>query len=326
MRDMREKNWFWLDNALVDRKDLNIYEKMLYVCLARHVGSDGYAFPGLDTLCSELGIKDTRTIVKHTRSLEEKRLIVVVRLKGKSNRYYLYNVEKVPTLDVKDLSEKTKVDTFDVTTLEEVPTSDVGTSSNMGCGSNKTNIKKETTKLNILDKIEENSEAVAEESSSSSKNSEKEKIRQIKLALQSHGLSIGTCKNIMELVYSKQLDLDRIKKILTVAPTKNWSEGAIYKALKDNWDVTVKTSKIENFTQKENLALASSFEAEKEKNKIIDSNALLEEYFNTLESRERDEIEQQALKMGIEKFGNLTGPVLARTVFKYELIKSHMEK
>lgn len=320
MRDKREKNWFWLDNALVDRKDLNIYEKMLYVCLAKHVGSNGYAFPGLDTLCEELGIKDTRTIVKHTKTLVEKGLVTVIKLKGKSNRYYLYNVEKVPTLnvptlDAKDLSEKTKVST-----------SDVGTSSNIECRSKKTNIKKETTKLDILDKIEANPKTAAEGSSSFSENSEKERIKQIKTALQSHGLSIGTCKNIMELVYSKHIDLDRIKKVLTVAPLKKWEEGAIYKALKDNWDVNIKTSKAESFTSKENLTLANNFEAEKEKNKIIDSNALLEKYFNTLEKKEKDEIEQQALKIAIEKFGNLSGPVLARTVFKYELIKSHMEK
>ena len=30
MRDRRQKDWFWVDNALVDRKDLNLYEKMLY--------------------------------------------------------------------------------------------------------------------------------------------------------------------------------------------------------------------------------------------------------------------------------------------------------
>ena len=99
MREMRERDWFWLDNALVDRYDLNIYEKMLYVCLARHIGSNDYAYPKLETLAKELGIKDTRTIVKHTKSLEQKGLITVERLKGKANRYYLNNV-KVPTSNV----------------------------------------------------------------------------------------------------------------------------------------------------------------------------------------------------------------------------------
>ena len=115
MREMRERDWFWLDNALVDRYDLNIYEKMLYVCLARHIGSNDYAYPKLETLAKELGIKDTRTIVKHTKSLEQKGLITVERLKGKANRYYLNNV-KVDT---------SNVPTLDDTTLN-VPTSHVG--------------------------------------------------------------------------------------------------------------------------------------------------------------------------------------------------------
>lgn len=117
MREMRERDWFWLDNALVDRYDLNIYEKMLYVCLARHIGSNDYAYPKLETLAKELGIKDTRTIVKHTKSLEQKGLITVERLKGKANRYYLNNV---------------KVDTSNVPTSTYIP-----------CGSK--NIHKEDT-------------------------------------------------------------------------------------------------------------------------------------------------------------------------------------
>lgn len=36
----------------------------------------------------------------------------------------------------------------------------------------------------------------------------------IKLALQNHGLSIDTCKNIMELVYAGKVDLPRIKQVL----------------------------------------------------------------------------------------------------------------
>ena len=96
MRDLREKDWFWLDNALIDRTDLNLYEKMLYACLARHTGKKEYAYPALETLARELGIKDTRTIVKYTKSLANKGLVVIEKLKGKSNRYYLKNVEKVP--------------------------------------------------------------------------------------------------------------------------------------------------------------------------------------------------------------------------------------
>ena len=223
MRDLREKDWFWLDNALIDRTDLNLYEKMLYACLARHTGKKEYAYPALETLAKELGIKDTRTIVKYTKSLADKGLVVIEKLKGKSNRYYLKNVEKVPTLDVPSNKEvdTQEVPTSHVPTTPDVstpPTSHVPSSTYMGCTPKKTNIKntnkETTTKIDNINKIDP--------SSSSLEILEKEKIRQIKSALQMHGISVATCKNIMDLVYSKHIDLERIKAVLTVAVIKRW--------------------------------------------------------------------------------------------------------
>lgn len=119
---------------------------------------------------------------------------------------------------------------------------------------------KTTTKLDNLDKIDQESKDTSSDSSSlveKSSSDEKERIYQIKSALQSHGLSIETCKNIMELVRNGRVDLDRIKSVLTVAPMKAWGEGAIYKALRDNWDTgEVKQEKnlteedVENFLKK----------------------------------------------------------------------------
>lgn len=155
MRDKRETKWFWLDNALVDREDLNIYEKMLYVCLARHIGNNEFAYPGLDTLCKELGIKDTRTIVKHTRTLEEKGLIEVERTKGKTNKYYLKNVNEVHTSNVPTSNVQTTLN------VGMVPTSNVPTSTHIGCRTKKIH-KEDTIKkidnninLNKLNKIED---------------------------------------------------------------------------------------------------------------------------------------------------------------------------
>ena len=36
MRDIRNKGWFWVENSLIDRDDLNPYEKLLYMTLARY--------------------------------------------------------------------------------------------------------------------------------------------------------------------------------------------------------------------------------------------------------------------------------------------------
>ncbi len=242
MRDRRQKDWFWVDNALVDRKDLNLYEKMLYICLARHAGNNEYAFPKLSTLCEELGVKDTRTVVKYIKSLEEKGLIEVEKRKGSSNLYYLNNVE-VPTSDVP---------TFNVPTASNVgtvPTSNVGRGSSMKCHSKNTNIKNTnlniitTTKLDNLNKIDQEVEVGKETSSSSLlKTLDKDTIFQIKSILHNHGLNIATCKNIMALVEQGSIDLARIKLVLMTAKMKKWDDGAVYQALRDNWEIKTETS------------------------------------------------------------------------------------
>lgn len=227
MRDKRQRDWFWVDNALVDRRDLNLYEKMLYICLARHAGNNDYAFPKLATLCDELGVKDNRTVVKYIKSLEEKGLIEIEKRKGSSNLYYLNNVE-VPTFNVPTTSNE-----------GTVPTSNVGRGSSMKCIPKNTNIKNTnlniitTTKLDNLNKIDQEVEVSKKVSSSSHLN--KDTLYQIKSALQNHGLSIPTCKNIMALVEQGSVGLERIKLVLMTAQLKKWDDGAVYQALRDNW-------------------------------------------------------------------------------------------
>lgn len=241
MRDRRQKDWFWVDNTLVDRRDLNLYEKMLYICLARHAGNNDYAFPKLATLCDELGVKDNRTVVKYIKSLEEKGLIEIEKRKGSSNLYYLNNVE-VPTSDVP---------TFNVPTTSNegtVPTSNVGRGSSMKCTPKNTNIKNTnlniitTTKLDKVNKIDQMEVSKKISSSSNLNNLDKDTIYQIKSALQSHGLSIPTCKNIMTLVEQGSVGLERIKLVLMTAQLKKWDDGAVYQALRDNWEIKAEIS------------------------------------------------------------------------------------
>ena len=94
MRDIRNKGWFWIENSLIDRDDLNPYEKLLYMTLARYCDNSGKCFPAIETLMKATGINSKATIVKYLKNLEEKELIFVVRCSGKSNTYYLKNVEK----------------------------------------------------------------------------------------------------------------------------------------------------------------------------------------------------------------------------------------
>ena len=236
LRERREKDWFWIDNALVDRKDLNIYEKMLYICLARHLGSNEYCFPSLKLLKEELGLKDERTVVKYLRTLIEKGLIEAEKSKGKSNIYYLYNV-KVDTSDVPAPNVPTsKAGTSHEGTFNQVGTSDVGRvptfhaeSSSMRCGykntTKNTNINiATTTQLDNKNNIDPDT---LKDSSSS--------FNLIKNLLEQHGISERTKNNILELVKLKNISVNRVVEILKLAPGKNWKEGAIFLALKENW-------------------------------------------------------------------------------------------
>lgn len=112
---------------------------------------------------------------------------------------------------------------------------------------------KTTTKLDNLNKIDQDSKDSSTSSSSSlvenSSSKEKDTIYQIKSALQSHGISIDTCKNIMELVRNGRVDLDRIRSVLITAQQKAWGEGAIYQALRDNWEAGTSETKL--LTEKE---------------------------------------------------------------------------
>lgn len=112
---------------------------------------------------------------------------------------------------------------------------------------------KTTTKLDNLNKIDQDSKDSSTSNSSSlvenSSSKEKDTIYQIKSALQSQGISIDTCKNIMELVRNGRVNLDRIKSVLITAQQKAWGEGAIYQALRDNWEAG--TSETKTISEKE---------------------------------------------------------------------------
>ena len=87
MRDIRSKGWFWIENSLIDRDDLNPYEKLLYMTLARYCDNNGKCFPAIETLMKATGINSKATIVKYLKNLEEKEFIFVIRCSGKSNTY-----------------------------------------------------------------------------------------------------------------------------------------------------------------------------------------------------------------------------------------------
>lgn len=155
MRDIRKKNWFWIENALVDREDIGAMEKLIYMLLARFADQEGKCFPSQERLCKISGIKDYRTIVKYMESLEEKGLISIKKEKGKKNTYYLKNVEKieeVPAKNVGAINAGTK--NVGAKFVEEVPAKNVGQTIHNEQNTKKEKNKKENITENLLGYIE----------------------------------------------------------------------------------------------------------------------------------------------------------------------------
>ncbi|WP_163468517.1 helix-turn-helix domain-containing protein [Fusobacterium sp. IOR10] len=222
MRDMRERNWFWIENDLIDRTDINIYEKMLYICLARHSYGKNYAFPGLDTLCNELGIKDKRTVTKYTKNLQKKGFISIEKRKGMANKYYLNNIEKVDTFDVGTSHVGSDI------SCTGVDTSHAG-SSDMGCTSNKTLIRN-TNKTTTSTKIEEDKKESSSYEFLNNKNLDKITINLIN-------------KNIHELKEKTFNEIyNQIKKQNTSGKFKSF-DAVLYQALKGEWIIDSKIEK-----------------------------------------------------------------------------------
>ena len=74
LRDGRVKNWFYLENDLLDRQDLTIYEKMIYIVIARYVDKEDKAFPSVPTI-SKKGSMSERQVQAIIKSLVKKGLI-----------------------------------------------------------------------------------------------------------------------------------------------------------------------------------------------------------------------------------------------------------
>jgi DNA-binding MarR family transcriptional regulator len=91
LRDGRVRNWFYLENDLLDREDLTIYEKMLYIVIARYVDKEDKAFPSVPTI-AEKGSMSERQVQMIINSLVKKGLI------KKESRINKYNKSKTSNL------------------------------------------------------------------------------------------------------------------------------------------------------------------------------------------------------------------------------------
>lgn len=99
LKDSRKRGWFWAENNLVDREDLTIYEKMIYIVLIRYSNEESSCFPSYKTISKKASCSE-RQVSNVLNSLEKKGLIVRknrIREDGNekdSNLYILLSVKQ----------------------------------------------------------------------------------------------------------------------------------------------------------------------------------------------------------------------------------------
>ena len=203
MRDIREKNWFWLENDLVDREDISAMEKLIYMLLARYADKEGKCFPSQDKLCKITGIKDYRTIVKYLKQLEEKGLIEIKKNNGKVNVYYLKNVSTPPT---KNVGTKNATANF----VEEPPTKNVGTPPTNFAGITIHNEKDTNNNTQYIKEIEEVVIHLNEKAGTKYKYNSKNTTKHIQARIR-EGYTLEDFKTVIDKKCSEWLNTDMEK-------------------------------------------------------------------------------------------------------------------
>lgn len=84
LRDGRTKNWFYLENDLLDREDLTIYEKTVYIVIARYVNGENKAFPSYETIAKKGSMAKVQAM-RVVKSLIQKGLLKKEARKNKDN-------------------------------------------------------------------------------------------------------------------------------------------------------------------------------------------------------------------------------------------------
>lgn len=152
LKDSRKRDWFWAENSLVDREDLSIYEKMIYIVLIRYSDEESCCFPSYKTISKKAGCSE-RQVSNVLKSLEEKGLLI------RKNRKRKGSNEKESNLYVL-LSAKQEVQHTMPNVRNEVlnPTACGAVHVRNEVPSNKTNINKTNLTNNIYSPLEQKEE------------------------------------------------------------------------------------------------------------------------------------------------------------------------
>ncbi|WP_462350504.1 replication initiator protein A [Fusobacterium varium] len=273
-----------------------------------------------------LKVKSKGTISDALSELKKIDLILQEKGFNTSSKFYLNNI--LQKGEIIQSSEKSNYQDTQSSEKSNTEVRKIGLQSSEKLDANNNNANNNnldiitTTKTDNINKIDP--------SSSSLEILEKDKIKQIKSALQMHGISVATCKNIMDLVYSKHIDLERIKAVLTVAPLKNWEDGAIYKALKENWNIEIKSYNIKKpktiSEEKARKVINKTLEDKEKRDREIERKEKLREIFETFPEHKKKYMEEKAEIIAKEKYPDNIYKVMARTESIYEVIEEYLKE
>lgn len=240
---IKDGSYINIQSFMVTELELKGNELLVYAIIYGFSQTNGTYFSGSTQYLADWTNSTRQGIMKNLKSLIDKGLIEKV---GENQQVNYYKALR-PVNKVNQSTELTRKQSLQEEVTEFTGTCKQSLHNNID-NILDNNINKTTTKLDNLNKIDQDSKDSSTSSSGSlvenSYSKEKDTIYQIKSALQSHGISIDTCKNIMELVRNDRVNLDRIKSVLITAQQKAWGEGAIYKALRDNWEAGTSETKL----------------------------------------------------------------------------------
>lgn len=202
-------------------------------------------------------------------------------------------------------------------------------------------IKDTNNKKNTNNKTTTNED---KKSSSLSEENDLEK-KEINNVLKKYSLSKATRKNILKLYFKNLIDKNRILEVLKISKEKEWGEGAIYKALKENWSISEKNisivtedkmrTKLKNLTnfyiniyEMTNSSDSSRKKLIEEFNKIDGFEVLKNEYlkkFNDFIDSKKNNLKNDKennfknLSLSIERFLNLDSEMQEEITKKAEM-------
>ena len=212
MSSIKDGSYINIQSFMVTELELKGNELLVYAIIYGFSQAENTYFSGSLQYLADWTNSTRQGIMKNLKSLIDKGLIEKV---GENKQINYYKAHR-PVNKVYQSTEFTGKQS-----LQDMSTEFTGTckqSLHNNIDNNIDNNITTTTKLDNLNNIDQDSKDSSTSSSSSlvenSSSKEKDTVYKIKSALQSHGLSVETCKNIMELVRNGRVDLNRIKTVL----------------------------------------------------------------------------------------------------------------